>query len=200
MKAIYTLVMVLALAVPAAARFQAPARSADDASSPAAPELPADYLIGPEDELSVFVWREEELTRDVIVRPDGMVSLPLINDVRAAGLTPEQFRQSVAQAAARYVDDPTVTVIVKAVNSRKVYITGEVEKPGTYMLLGPTNVVQLLTLAGGLREYADEKNISIMRNEGGKVRIIKFNYREVARGRRLEQNIQLKPGDTVIVP
>lgn len=205
MKSILALALAVNVCLPFAVGAQAPNPSASSTAA-AAPSTttgvtpPADYVIGPEDVLSVFVWREKDLTADVMVRPDGQVSLPLLNDVPAAGLTPEQFRQRVTEAAGKYIDQPNVTVIVKAINSRKVFITGEIEKPGTYPLLGPTNVLQLITMAGGLREYADTKNINVMRTEGGKVTQFRFNYRDVAKGRRLEQNVLLKPGDTVVVP
>jgi polysaccharide biosynthesis/export protein len=174
--------------------------------TPAAPSaaatvaLPADYVIGPDDVLTVFFWREKDLSGDVQVRPDGRISLPLLNDVEAAGLTPEQLRVRITQAADKFIDDPTVTVVVKAINSRRVFITGQVSKPGVYPLGGPMTVVQLIAMAGGVLEYAEGKNIVISRNEAGKPISLRFNYDEFKRGRRLEQNIQLKPGDTVIVP
>lgn len=204
MKSILALALAVNLCLPFAAGAQAqkPATPQAAAAAPAAAAVtpPADYVIGPEDVLSVFVWREKDLSTDVMVRPDGQVSLPLLNDVPAAGLTPEQFRQRVTEAASKYVEQPNVTVIVKEINSRKVFVTGEVEKPGPYPLGGPTTVVQLLAQAGGLREYADSKNITVMRTEHGKVSRLRFNYEDIKKGRRMEQNILLKPGDTVIVP
>lgn len=186
-------------AVPAAA--QTPAPPASDPSPVAAGIVPpADYVIGPEDVLEVVFWREKDLSGQVMVRPDGMVSLPLLNDVQAAGLTPEQFRAKLLEAAGRYVENPSAAVIVRTINSRKVYVTGEVGKPGAYSLGGPMTVMQLLTLAGGFREYADNKNVAIVRMEGGKTVRHKFNYKEYARGKNPQQDILLKPGDTVIVP
>lgn len=161
---------------------------------------PADYVIGAEDVLNIVIWREKELSAEVMVRPDGKVSLPLLNDVQAAGLTPEQFRLQLTVAAAKFVADPAVTVIVRAINSRKVYIMGEVRSPGPYPLAGPTTVLQLIARAGGLSEYADAKDIGVMRTENGRAVRLKFNYRDVARGRKIEQNVLLRPGDTVIVP
>ncbi len=161
---------------------------------------PSDYVIGPEDLLEVVFWREKDLSGQVMVRPDGMVSLPLINDVQAAGLTPEQFRLKLLEAAGRYVENPSAAVIVRTINSRKVYITGEVSKPGAYVLGGPMTVMQLITLAGSFSEYADTKNVSVVRLEGGKSVRHKFNYKDFARGKGNQQDIQLKPGDTVIVP
>jgi polysaccharide biosynthesis/export protein len=161
---------------------------------------PPDYVIGPDDVLTVVFWRDKDLTTDATVRPDGKISLPLINEIQAAGLTPEEFRVQVAAAAAKYVADPTVSVVVKAINSRKVFITGQVSKPGQYALAGPTTVLQLIALAGGLQEFADSKNITIVRVENGRPMPYRFNYREVSNRKNLKQNIELKPGDTIVVP
>jgi polysaccharide export outer membrane protein len=162
--------------------------------------LPPGYVIGPEDVLSVMFWRDKDMSADVVVRPDGKISLPLLNDVDAAGLTPEQLRGQLVKSAAKFVEDPNATVVVKEIHSRKVFITGNVAKPGTFPLIGDMNVMQLIALAGGLAEYADSKNILVMRNEGGRSQSFKFNYKDVTKQRHVEQNIALKPGDTVIVP
>jgi polysaccharide export outer membrane protein len=155
---------------------------------------------GPDDALAVVFWREKDLSAEVVVRPDGMISLPLLNDVKAEGLTPEQLRVSLATAAAKFVEEPTVTVVVKQINSRKVFITGQVGKPGSYPLTAPHSVLQLIALAGGLGEYAEGGNITIMRPGQGSTSVLKFNYKKVSKGQALEQNIQLMPGDTVVVP
>jgi polysaccharide export outer membrane protein len=176
----------------------APPQAAAAAAAGVTP--PAGYLIGPDDALSIVYWREKELSADVIVRPDGMISLPLLNDVRAEGLTPEQLRANLTTAASKFVEEPTVTVVVKAINSRKVFVTGSVAKAGPYPLNGQTTVLQLLATAGGLTEYANKKKIMILRTEGGKSVALPFNYEEVMAGKRLQQNIELKPGDTVVVP
>jgi polysaccharide export outer membrane protein len=181
---------------PAVTPGTAPAASAAAASVP----LPADYVIGPEDVLGVVFWRDQDMTGDVTVRPDGMVTLPLLGDLHAAGLTPDALRDQVQKAASKYVQDPNVTIVVRTINSRKVFITGEVTTPGAYPLTSPRTVMQLIALAGGLTEYADSKNITVMRTEQGTQRSFKFNYKDVAGGKKLEQNIQLKPGDTVVVP
>jgi polysaccharide export outer membrane protein len=178
---------------------QKPAAPAAAAQQPSA-AIPPDYVIGPDDQLSVVFWREKDMSGDVVVRPDGKISLPLLNDIQAAGLTPDQLREKLAQAASKYVEDTTVTVVVRQINSRKVFITGSVTHPGTYPLNNPMTVLQLIAVAGGLGEWADQKNITIMRVENGRPTTYHFNYREVAQGRNLTQNIQLKPGDTVIVP
>jgi polysaccharide biosynthesis/export protein len=168
--------------------------------APAGVSLPAGYVIGPEDVLTVHFWRDKDMSADVAVRPDGMISLLLVNDIRAAGLTPEELRDEVTKAASKYIDDPTVTVVVKEINSRKVFITGMVGKPGDYPLTGPTTVMQLLSRAGGVHEFAKKKDIMIIRRENGRDVALKFNYEDVRRGRNLQQNIELKPGDTIIVP
>jgi polysaccharide biosynthesis/export protein len=198
------LLVVSAVAVSADLHAQAPATapaaSATTAVAAAGAATPADYTIGPEDVLSIVYWRERDMTGDVAVRPDGNISLPLLNDVAAAGLTPAQLRERLTEESKKYFEDPTVTVVVKEMNSRKVFITGEVEKPGPYRLVGPTTVLQLISLAGGLREYAQGKNIVILRTVNGRPSGFKFNYKDVASGKKLQQNIELKPGDTVVVP
>lgn len=170
------------------------------AGLPTGVATPADFVIGPNDVLTVVFWRDKDMSSDVAVRPDGKISLPLLNDVQAAGLTPEQLRQQITSAAARLVEDPTVTVVVKEINSRKVFITGQVAKPGPYPLQGPTTVLQLIAMAGGVLEYADSKNITVMRTESGKPVSFAFNYKDVVKRKNLKQNIELKPGDTIIVP
>jgi polysaccharide biosynthesis/export protein len=162
--------------------------------------VPAGYVIGPEDVLTVVVWREKDLSLDVTVRPDGRVTLPLINDVVAQGLTPEQLRDEIKTQVSKFVEDPSVTVTVKQINSRRVYITGMVGKAGAYPLTASTTVVQLIALAGGLQEFADSKNIIIMRTENGKPTALRFNYKEVLNRKNLRQNVELRPGDTVVVP
>jgi polysaccharide export outer membrane protein len=161
--------------------------------------LPAGYVIGPEDVLSVVFWRDKELSADVVVRPDGKISVPLLNDIQAVGYTPEQLADVLVKAATKYIADPTATVIVKEIRSRKVYVLGEVGKPGSVPLIGEMNVLQLIATVGGLLEYADKENITIVRMENGKERRFKFNYKDVVKGKKTEQNIMLKPGDTVVV-
>jgi polysaccharide export outer membrane protein len=134
------------------------------------------------------------------VRPDGRIALPLLNDVDAAGLTPEQLRQKLTEESKKYMEDPNITVVVRQINSRRAFITGEVNKPGPYSLTSPTSVMQLIAQAGGLKEYANGKRIIIMRTEKGRQISLKFNYKDVIAGKNLTQNIELKPGDTVVVP
>jgi polysaccharide export outer membrane protein len=140
------------------------------------------------------------MSADVTVRPDGKISLPLLNEMQAAGYTPEQLRSRLVEAASKYLEEPNATVVVKEVRSRKVFITGNVAKPASYSLIGEMNVLQLIAQAGGLLEYADSKNIVVMRNEGGKQQYFKMNYNDVVKRKNVAQNISLKTGDTVVVP
>ena len=190
------LVATATVALPGSSR----AQTAPPPAAQAGVATPPGYTIGTDDVLSVLFWREKDLSGDVVVRPDGLITLPLINDVQAAGLTTEQLRERLTAAAGRFVTDPNVTVVVKAINSRKVFITGQVGKPGPYPLTGPTSVLQLIATAGGLQEFAKKDKIVILRHEGGKQVTFKFNYGQVMEQKNLQQNIELKPGDTVLVP
>ena len=162
--------------------------------------VPARFLIGVGDVLTVTFWREQNLSGDVVVRPDGKISLPLLNDVQAIGLTPEQLAHDLAAAAVKFVDEPDVAVMVKEIHSRRVFLLGQVATPGMVQLTGDMNVLQLLAVGGGLLEYADRKNIIITRAESHQVKRFKFNYNDVLKGKNLKQNIILAPGDTVVVP
>ena len=179
---------------PAAAGTAAPP-SAVTASVP-----PADYLIGPDDILSVIFWRDKDMTTDVVVRPDGKISLPVLNELQAAGLTPEQLRVAVLEAATKYMENPAVNVVVKQVNSRKVFVTGEVGKPNFYPLSGPMTVIQLLALAGGLNDFAKKSDVAVIRTENGQSKRYRVNYNDIIKGKNMQQNIMLKAGDVVIVP
>jgi polysaccharide export outer membrane protein len=150
--------------------------------------------------LGILFWRDQEMSGDVTVRPDGMITLPLIRDVKAAGLTPDQLADRIQEAAHEFITDAAVTVVVRQMNSRKVFITGEVARPGSYPLASSTTVMQLIAIAGGLTEFADARSISIMRIENGQSRTFPFDYRDVAKGKKRGQNLVLKPGDTVVVP
>jgi polysaccharide export outer membrane protein len=186
-------------AAPAAG--QTPQLAAARAGGAAVVMPSSDFVIGPEDVLGVVFFREKDMSADVVVRPDGKISLPLMNDIQAAGLTPDQLRERVEQEASRYFEDPNATVIVKQINSRKVFITGQISHPGPYPVVQPTTVLQLIATAGGLSEFADAEHIIIWRtNEVGQQVSYAFNYKAVSRRRNLQQNITLKPGDTVVVP
>lgn len=191
-----------------ATRPPAPAQPPATARPPATPppnlptgvELPPGYVIGVEDVLTVVYWREKDMSSDVVVRPDGKISLPLLNELDAAGLTPAQLREKIEEGSKRFIEEPTVSVIVKAINSRKVFITGMINKPGPYPLTGPMTVIQLIATAGGVQEYADSSKIVILRYEKGKPVTYKFNYKDVVNQKNLLQNIELRPGDSVMVP
>jgi polysaccharide biosynthesis/export protein len=163
-------------------------------------QTPADFIIGSDDVLNIVFWRDKDMSTEVQVRPDGKISLPLLNDVQASGLTPEQLRLSIVEKADKLLEDPSVSVVVKTINSRRVYITGQVGKPGIYPLLEKTTVLQLIAMAGGVGDYADSKKIQIVRTENGKPVSRKFNYQDFIKGKNVAQNIELKSGDTVIVP
>jgi polysaccharide export outer membrane protein len=160
---------------------------------------PSDYVIGADDILTVKVWQDERMSGDVVVRPDGMVTLALVNDINAAGLTPEQFRTAVMTAASKFVQAPTVDVIVKQINSRRVFMTGEVAKPAAYPLSSRMTVMQAIAMAGGLTEYANKGKVTILRTEGGKTVLLRVNYGDILDGKNLNQNYELKVGDVVTV-
>jgi polysaccharide export outer membrane protein len=156
---------------------------------------PNKYAIGAEDVLYVQVWREPDFTRQVSVRPDGKITMPLIGDVQAAGMTPLALTNDLKDKVGKYVQNPEVTVTVMDVRSRKYYIDGEVGRPGQFALVTPTRVLEALSMAGGFREFANQKKITILRGS----QTFKFNYKEVIRGKHLEQNIYLENGDHIIV-
>jgi polysaccharide export outer membrane protein len=158
------------------------------------------YVIGPDDVLQIVFWREKDLSGEVVVRSDGRISLPLLNDVVAAGRTPEELRTALIAGASPFIADPNATVVVKESRSRKVFITGSVERPGPYALTGRTTVLQLIAMAGGLKEFADQKNIVVMRGSNGRQVSFTVDYRSILRRENLEQNFDLVPGDTVLVP
>lgn len=159
----------------------------------------SDYVLGADDDLHITVWKEPDLTVTVPVRPDGKISLPLINDVAAAGLTPMQLRDSITEKLKKYIADPRVTVVVTAMHSRRIFVTGEVTHTGTQSLLPNMTILQALA-AAGFTQFANLKGIYVLRMENGTQQKLPFNYREVVKGRHPEQNILLKAGDTVVVP
>jgi polysaccharide export outer membrane protein len=176
----------------------------DTAAAQAAPKKAAtddpNYVIGPQDVLDISVWKEPELTRAVPVRPDGKISIPLLNDVQAAGRTPLQLASDITAGLKKFVADPQVTVTVSVINSQRVFILGEVTRAGAYPLLPNMTVLQALSSAGGLTIYANTKKIYILRVEEGKQVKHPFNYKDVLAGRAPDQNILLKAGDTIVVP
>jgi polysaccharide export outer membrane protein len=174
-----------------------PAKAPTEVRVPVEP--PADYVIGADDTLHISVWKEPELTATLPVRSDGKISLPLLNDVPAAGLTPMQLKDSITEKLKKYIADPRVTVVVTAMNSRRVFVTGEVAHPGAMALLPNMTVLQALSSAG-FTQFANLKKVYLLRVENGLQVKLPFNYKEVVKGNHPEQNIMLKPGDTVVVP
>lgn len=159
----------------------------------------SDYVIGADDLLKIVVWKETELTETLPVRPDGKISMPLLGDVAAAGMTPTDLAESIRQKLKKYIADPRVTVVVAAMNSRRVFVTGEVSHSGAIPLLPHMTVLQALSSAG-FTQFANLKAIYVLRNEGGRQTKLPFNYKEVVKGQHSEENVELRPGDTVVVP
>lgn len=175
------------------------AKSNASTTPPPVPVDPNTYVIGAEDALHVAVWKENDLTATIPVRPDGMISLPLLNDVQAAGLTPMQLAASITEKLKKYVSDPRVTVVVTAMNSRRVYVLGEVLHTGPMALTPNMTILQALAQAG-FSQFANTKGIYVLRVENGKQQKLAFNYKQAIKGESMEQNIVLKPGDTIVVP
>jgi polysaccharide biosynthesis/export protein len=177
---------------------QDPAKNGTAPPAKAAGE--AEYKIGPQDVLRIDVWKEPEITRTIPVRPDGKVSLPLLNDVQAAGLTAVELANSIRDALKKFINNPQVTVTVTEINSRRVYVTGEVTRPGAMPLLPNMTVLQALSSSGGFTQFARIKNIYVLRQEDGKQVKHPFNYKEIVSGKKQEDNILLQPGDVIVVP
>lgn len=182
-----------------------PDTSKDDKSK-AAPEMkkadydPKTYIIGEQDVLGVDVWKEKDISQTVVVRPDGKITIPLVDEVYVVGMTPLQLQSMLEEKLKPFLTVPQVTVIVKEISSRKVYLMGQVGRTGPFLINSTTTVLQLIAQAGGLRDFAKRKKIYIMRTENGKTEQFRFNYDEVIKGKHLDQNIVLRPGDTVVVP
>ena len=158
-----------------------------------------DYVIGPEDVLHVAVWKESDLTATLPVRPDGKISLPLLNDVQAAGLTPMQLADSLTEKLKKYVASPRVTVVVTTINSKRIFMVGEVSHTGAVPMIPNMTVLQAISSAG-LTQFANTKNIYVMRIQNGKQQKLPVNYRKLVKGEQMEQNYILQPGDTIVVP
>lgn len=207
------LLFVAATALPAAAQTNnsktknqdVKAAGTNNASGKVTPQAATNdpaYVIGPSDELNITVWEQAELSRAVPVRPDGMISLPLLNDVQAAGKTPMQLASTITEKLITMagVKDPQVTVIVTTINSQRIYILGKVGHPGAFPLVPGMTVLQAISSAGDLTLFAKQTQIYILRTENGHSSRFSFNYKEVLRGVRTDQDIVLKPGDTIVVP
>ena len=188
---------------PAAQDKKEEAKGSKGQATPAAVQTAAEdpaYKIGPQDLLKIDVWREDQLTRTVPVRPDGKITLPLLNDVQAAGLTPMELAAVIGEELKKYINNPQVTVSLMEINSRRIYVTGEVTKAGAYALLPHMTVLQALSGSGGFTQFARMKNIYVLRTENGKQIKLPFNYKEAISGKNPEQNIELQPGDVIVVP
>jgi polysaccharide export outer membrane protein len=176
----------------------APTQSA--ASSPKPATQDKSYVIGPEDVLDIDVWKQPNLSRTVPVRPDGKISLPLLGDVQAAGVTPTGLGNSIQEMLQKYVSNPQVTVIVTAINSQRIYVLGEVNRPGAEQLFPNMTPLQALSAAGGFTQFAKRDQVYILRSDGGKEERFRFNYKAAVRGDPGRQTIVLHPGDTIVVP
>jgi polysaccharide export outer membrane protein len=158
------------------------------------------YVIQPNDVLEIFVWKEPDLTRKVLVRPDGRVSFPLVQDMQAAGVSPGELKVQIEKKLAEFLSAPDVTIIVEAINSYRVYVLGKVQKPGAVSVEKPVTVLQALALAGGFQEFARDQEMTIIRTSGKENYVFNFNYRDAIHGKKPEQNILLRSGDVVVVP
>jgi polysaccharide biosynthesis/export protein len=216
MKSLWKATIAALVLIGSMALAQDPPAQADAAPAPAGPAsekvasvkqtsvVPAsqggpEYVIGPEDVLHVAVWKESDLTATLPVRPDGKISLPLLNDVQAAGMTPEQLSESLTVKLKKYIADPRVTVVVTAINSKRIYVNGEVLHAGPMPMSPNMTVLQALSSAG-LNQFAKIKGIYVLRTENGKQEKLPVNYRKLLKGEQIEQNYLLQTGDTIVVP
>jgi polysaccharide export outer membrane protein len=158
------------------------------------------YLLGPEDALEISVWKEPDLTKQLVVRPDGKITYPLIGEVQAAGKTVKQLQAEILKRLEKYVTDAHVTVILLKAQNYKIYVTGKITKPGEFITGKPVNVMQAISMAGGLTPFASPGSIMVLLSLGGKEEVFPFNYKDVSKGQFLEQNRTLLPGDVVVVP
>ena len=177
------------------AKLAAPTPSPEAKLPGTAPVDAKTYIMGAEDVIYVRVWRDNDVSGQFLVRPDGRISVPLIGDVTASGRTPEQLEKDIAERLSKFIKDPQVNVAILSVGSKKYFILGEVNKPGSFPLVVPTNVLEALVNAGGFRDFANTTKISILRGD----KVLTFNYKQVTRGKKPEQNILLEPGDKIIV-
>ena len=209
--AVAALILIGSIALAQAAPAQPAASSAPDktasdktasdkaTTAASASQAGPEYVIGPEDALHIAVWREADLTASLPVRPDGKISLPLLDDVQAAGLTPKQLADSITEKLKKYLADPRVTVVVTQINSKRIYLVGEVLHVGATPMLPNMTVLQALSSAG-LNQFANTKRIYVLRTENGKQQKLPVNYRKLVKGEQIEQNYLLQPGDTIVVP
>jgi polysaccharide export outer membrane protein len=187
---------ILILAVGCAPKISPPVQ----AQAAAAQVVEDTYQLGPEDALEISVWKEPDLTKQLVIRPDGKISYPLIGEIQAAGKTVKQLRQEISKRLEKYVTDAQVTVLLLKAQHYKIYVVGKVNKPGEFLVGRPANVMQALAMAGGLTPFASPHRIIIIRRLGDKEQTLPFDYKAVSRGQFLDQNVTLLPGDVVVVP
>ncbi|MGD0987971.1 MAG: polysaccharide biosynthesis/export family protein [Candidatus Sulfotelmatobacter sp.] len=193
------LALVLVLCASGFAAAQSPAPAPADSNSASKPHDDS-FVIGNDDVLAINVWKEPDISRSIPVRSDGKISLPLVGEVQAAGMTPAKLEKEIAVRLKNYISEPEVTVMVQQVNSQKFNILGQVVKPGSYMIANSTTVLDAIALAGGFRDFAKKKSIYVLRQGPTGESRIPFNYKDVSQGRNMAQNVKLEPGDTIIVP
>lgn len=194
----FAAVLLLVLTLPLLAR-QEPQKTVDAKNAAEVRPEPL-YVIQPNDILEIFVWKNPDLTRKVLVRPDGRISFPLVQDLEAAGISPGELKDRIESKLKEYLTYPNVTIIVDTIQSYRIYVLGKVMKPGALMVEKPVTVLQALALAGGFQDFAKDSEITIIRNLGKENIVFDFNYRDVIKGKQTSQNILLRSGDVVVVP
>jgi len=186
------------MASPAPVGANIPGARSNQAASP--PIIPSDYIVGIEDELKINVWKEPELSTGVVVRPDGKITVPLVDDIYVVGMTTKQLQETLTERLRPFVNEPQVTVVVESIRSRKVYLVGQVGRSGSFNLNGRRTALEMLVEAGGLGPYAKADNIYILRRQGETEQRLKFNYKKALRGNDPKSDILLIPGDIIVVP
>ena len=195
------LLLSVILLVPASRAQQAATQQKPSEAAAASENRPEPlYVIQPNDLLEIFVWKEPELTRKVLVRPDGRISFPLVQDMQASGISPGELKDKIETRLKEYLNAPNVTIIVEAIQSYRIYVVGKVQKPGAIVVEKPVTVLQALALAGGFQDFAKDGEITVIRSLSKENIVFEFNYREVIKGRQPQQNILLRSGDVVVVP
>ena len=209
---VFTMVVGAAMALPGASQAQTATPSTGQrvqdrataapvpARAPGVGESPGSYVIGPDDLLSVVFWRDTQMSGDVLVRPDGKISIPLLDDIQAAGLTPNELRERLVSQAKQFMTDAVASVAVKEALSRRVFITGQVLRPGQYPMTSFMTAVQLIATAGGLTDFAKAKDIRVLRTEHGQSTVLRFDYTKVTAAENPAPDCELQPGDRIVVP
>lgn len=199
---VVTAVVLLSSSSPATQGLSA--QASDPPNTPASGNtvpVSSGYIVGDADVLRVNVWKQPEISQQsVVVRPDGMISVPLVGEVKVSGMTPAQIESTLVASLKEYVNEPRVTVTVLEVGSKTVYVTGEVQHPGAYPLVGPVDILQMIAKAGGVTPYAHRRSVFVLREANGKKEKLPVDYNRIFHGKNPEQNISLEPGDTIVVP